>query len=157
MPELNVAEMRATVARLEERISIEQRKKRDRDAVHFDRASDADDRDAYHHDWAAFRKQAAEDAYRELPALLAAVKALLEDRERLAKAEDVNGHLGRLCSERHEKILSLERELANERSHSAWTEVREQCAIDAARANVDHQRSPTRSDGESSRSSEPPR
>lgn len=54
-------------------------------------------------------------------------------REDLARLEKANGHLGKLASDRHERILELERDLVNEKSSHAWTETRLQGAIDAAR------------------------
>lgn len=55
-------------------------------------------------------------------------------REEIARKDEAQGHLARLCSERLDKILELERQLVNEKTAHAWTEVREQSAIDAARA-----------------------
>jgi len=55
-------------------------------------------------------------------------------REEIARKDEAQGHLARLCSERLDKIIELERQLINEKSAHAWTEIREQAAIDAARA-----------------------
>lgn len=61
---------------------------------------------------------------------LAEIVELRKDKERL---ETANGHLATLASERYERILQLERDIANEKSSHAWTEARLGCAIDAAR------------------------
>ncbi len=62
------------------------------------------------------------------------MEALAAAREDVARMDKVQGHLAKLCSDRLDKILELERQLVNEKSAHAWTEVREQAAIDSARA-----------------------
>lgn len=79
--------------------------------------------------------QECKAAIRELHRLLATAKAEgAAARADVDRMDKVQGHLANLCAERLDKILELERQLVNEKSAHAWTEVREQSAIDAARS-----------------------